>query len=175
MLVTVDGWVKRQKEIKEPGKSRIREGDRVLACVAGSTRATVGFFSSLGTCFTARFIDLPASTGHGEPIQKMFKLKDRETHRRGDQLRSSRAGRLDRRGPQAKPDVCPMLHGFAATTDGYALRFGLEKLAEVSSRSGRRFARPVAGQEVIGVVAVDGNETILAISERCRAIVCSAS
>ena len=75
VLVTADGWVKRQKEIKEPGKSRIREGDHVLACVAGSTRATLGFFSSLGTCYTARFIDIPASTGYGEPIQKLFKLK----------------------------------------------------------------------------------------------------
>ena len=78
VLVTADGWVKRQKEIKEPAKSRIRDGDRVLACVAGSTRSTLAFFSSLGTCYTARFIDIPASTGHGEPIQKMFKLKDGE-------------------------------------------------------------------------------------------------
>ena len=78
LLVTRDGWVKRQKEIKEPSKSRIRDGDSVLACVAGSTRATVGFFSSAGTCYTARFADLPSSTGFGEPIQKLFKLKDGE-------------------------------------------------------------------------------------------------
>ena len=169
-----DGWVKRQKEIKEPAKSRIREGDRVLACVAGSTRATVGFFSSLGTCFTARFIDLPASTGHGEPIQKMFKLKDQE--------RIVAVISFDPRTLEGsiaedpnKPDACPMLHGFAATSDGYALRFGLEKFAEPSSRAGRRYARPASGQQVVGVVPVHGSETILGITERCRAIVCAAA
>ncbi len=171
VLVTADGWVKRQKEIKEPSKSRIREGDRVLACVAGSTRATVGFFSSLGTCYTARFIDLPASTGHGEPIQKLFKLKDRE--------RIVAVVSFDERAlaasiaeDPARPDVCPLLHGLAVTSDGYGLRFGLQKFVEVSSRAGRRYARPAAEQEVIGVAAVHGSETLLGISRKCRAIVC---
>ena len=78
VLVTTDGWVKRQKQIADPGKSRLRQGDSVLACVAGSTRSTIGFFSSLGVCYTARMIDIPASTGFGEPIQKLFKMKDGE-------------------------------------------------------------------------------------------------
>ncbi|MEM7204553.1 MAG: DNA topoisomerase (ATP-hydrolyzing) [Planctomycetota bacterium] len=171
VLVTAGGWVKRQREIKEPHKSRMREGDAVLACVAGSTRATVGFFSSLGTCYTARFIDVPASTGHGEPVQKLFKLKDGE-----------RIVAVMSFDPRALPDsiaedpndpeACPILHGFAATTDGYALRFGLEKFAEPSSRAGRRFARPAAGHEVVGVSQVHGSEIILAISQKCRAIIC---
>ena len=173
LLVTRDGWVKRQKEIKEPTKSRIRDGDSVLACVAGSTRATVGFFSSAGTCYTARFADLPASTGFGEPIQKLFKLKDGE--------RIVAAVSFDKRtlkGSIAEdpkdPESCPMIHGFAATSDGYALRFGLDKFQEPSTRSGRRFARPAAGKSVIGVLKVHGSETILAVTERCRAIVCAA-
>ena len=78
VLITKDGWVKRQKQIADPGKSRLRQGDSVLACVAGSTRETIGFFSSLGVCYTARMIDIPASTGFGEPIQKLFKMKDGE-------------------------------------------------------------------------------------------------
>ncbi len=53
VLITRDGWVKRQKQIADPEKSRLRQGDQVLACVAGSTRSTVGFFSSLGVCYTA--------------------------------------------------------------------------------------------------------------------------
>ncbi|MEM6570510.1 MAG: DNA topoisomerase (ATP-hydrolyzing) [Planctomycetota bacterium] len=173
LLVTTDGWVKRQKEIKEPAKTRIRDGDSVLACVAGSTRATVGFFSSLGTCYTARFIDIPASTGFGEPIQKLFKLKDGE--------RIVAAVSFDKRSLKGeiaedpkKPDMCPMLHAFAATTDGYGLRFGLEKFAEPSTRSGRRFARPAAGQAVVDLTLVHGSETILAVTQRCRAIVCPA-
>ena len=78
VMITTDGWIKRQKQITDPSKSRLRQGDSVLTCVAGSTRATIAFFSSLGVCYTARMIDIPASTGFGEPIQKLFKLKDGE-------------------------------------------------------------------------------------------------
>ena len=77
VLVTADGWVKRQKEIN-PETTRLREGDRILSLVAGSTRATIVFFSNFGTAYTARIIDIPATTGYGEPIQKLFKLKDGE-------------------------------------------------------------------------------------------------
>jgi DNA gyrase subunit A len=176
VLVTADGWIKRQKEIKEPGKSRIREGDRVLACVAGSTRATLGFFSSLGTCYTARFIDVPASTGYGEPIQKLFKLKD------GEKIvgvlsfdpRTFAHGEQELVENPKNPDQCPWTHGFAATSDGYALRFGLQHLAEPSTRSGRRFARPAKDRAVVGFAPVHGHETILAVSADCRAMVCRA-
>ena len=174
LLVTKDGWVKRQREIKEPMKSRIRDGDRVLACVAGSTRATVGFFSSAGTCYTARFIDLPASKGYGEPIQKIFKLKDGEEIV-GVFSFDSRATGGDIGEDPNDPEACPMVHGFAATTDGYALRFALDKFIEPSTRSGRKYARPAAGQAVVGMEPIHGSETILAVTERCRAIVCPAN
>jgi len=173
VLVTADGWIKRQKEIKEPAKSRIREGDSVLACVAGSTTATLGFFSSLGTCYTARFVDVPASTGHGEPIQKMFKLKDGEKIIAVVSFDPRTLDGSIAEDPD-KPDACPMLHGLTATTDGFALRFGLDKFAEPSSRAGRRFARPAAGQAVVGLALVHGSEIVLAVSARCRAIVCPA-
>ena len=78
VIVSRDGWVKRQKEVKDLSTTRLREGDSVLAAVAGSTRATVVFFSNFGVAYTARFVDIPASTGYGEPIQKLFKLKDGE-------------------------------------------------------------------------------------------------
>ena len=77
VLVTADGWVKRQKEIN-PETTRLREGDRILSLVAGSTRAAITLFSNYGTAYTARIIDIPATTGYGEPIQKLFKLKDGE-------------------------------------------------------------------------------------------------
>jgi hypothetical protein len=38
--VSRDGWVKRQKEVKDLSTTRLREGDAVLAVLAGSTRAT---------------------------------------------------------------------------------------------------------------------------------------
>ena len=144
VLVTTDGWIKRQREIKDPAKSRLREGDAVLACLGGSTRTTVGFFSNFGVCYTARFIDIPASTGHGEPVQKLFKLKDGEKIIAAMSFdpRTLAHGEESLLEDPKDPDACPYVHGFAATSDGYALRFGLAPYAEVSTRSGRKYARP---------------------------------
>src|SRR5262249_939486 len=78
VIVSRDGWVKRQKEVKDLTTTRLREGDSALAAFAGSTRATCVFFSNFGVGYTSRIIDVPASTGYGEPIQKQFKLRDGE-------------------------------------------------------------------------------------------------
>src|SRR5690606_19053955 len=172
VMITTDGWIKRQKQITDPSKSRLRQGDSVLTCVAGSTRSTIGFFSSLGVCYTARMIDIPASTGFGEPIQKLFKLKD------GERIVS--AITFDPRviGDIAEdprhPDLCPETHALACTTNGFALRFGLAAFAEPSTRSGRRYARVAPDAGVVAVQPVHGSETILAVSEACRAMVCAA-
>ena len=170
VLITRDGWVKRQKNIADPEKSRLRQGDRVLACVAGSTRKTVGFFSSTGVCYTSRMIDIPASTGFGEPIQKLFKLKDGERIVSALSFDSRVIGNVF--ADPKEPDYCPEVHGFAASSNGYALRFGFEGLVEPSTRSGRRYARAASGAELIGVYAIDSTETVLAISQDCRAMIC---
>ncbi|HWP99455.1 MAG TPA: hypothetical protein VNK92_03195, partial [Vicinamibacterales bacterium] len=53
-----------------------------------------------------------------------------------------------------------------------ALRFGLEPFAEPSTRAGRRYARPAAGAEVVGVALVRGDETVVAATRRARAMLC---
>ena len=172
VLITRDGWVKRQKQIADPGKSRVRQGDSVLACVAGSTRETIGLFSSLGVCYTARMIDIPASTGFGEPVQKLFKMKDGERIVAAISFDSRVIGDVSE--DPKNPDLCPETHGFAASSSGFALRFGLEPFVEPSTRSGRRYARVSGDAAIIDVVPVHGQEVILAVSEKCRAMVCSA-
>src|SRR4029434_9573722 len=74
VIVSRDGWVKRQKEVKDLSTTRLREGDSVLARFPGRTSASVVFFATLGAAYTSRIIDVPASTGYGEPVQKLFKL-----------------------------------------------------------------------------------------------------
>lgn len=172
VLLSADGWVKRQKQIADPGKSRLREGDTVLGCVAGSTRSTVAFFSSFGVCYTARMIDVPASTGYGEPVQKLFKMKDGERIVSVLSLDSRAIGNVFE--DPKHPDYCPEVHGFAASSNGFAMRFGLEQFVEPSTRTGRRFARVAPGAEIVGVEAIAGTETILAISSECRAVICPA-
>ena len=91
-LLSRDGWVKRQKEVKDLATTRLREGDAVMAVVAGSTRATAVFFTNYGTAYTCRIIDVPASTGYGEPIQQPVQVQGRRARRRRLQPRSA-AGR----------------------------------------------------------------------------------
>lgn len=172
VMVTTDGWVKRQKQIADPSKSRLRQGDTVLACVGGSTRATLGLFSSLGVCYTARFIDIPASTGFGEPIQKLFKMKDGERIISVVSFDPRRIGVIHE--DPKHPDYCPEVHGFAASSNGFALRFGLAPFAEPSTRSGRRYARVTGDASIVDVVPITGSEVILAVSANCRAIVCES-
>ncbi len=172
ILITRDGWVKRQKQIADPSKSRLRQGDEVLACVAGSTRETIGLFSSLGVCYTARMIDIPASTGFGEPMQKLFKMKDGERIVAAISFDPRVIG--DIKEDPKHPDYCPETHAIAATSNGFALRFGLEPFVEPSTRSGRRFARVAGGAAVVDVAAIHGSEILLAVSRACRAMVCPA-
>ena len=125
-----DGWVKRQKEVKDLSTTRLREGDAVLAAFAGSTRATCVFFTNFGVAYTCRIIDVPASTGYGEPIQRLFKLKDGEKIVGGAQPRSARRSATSSRR-QSEPDAAPPVHAVAVTSDGYAC-------GSASSRSSSR-------------------------------------
>ena len=149
--------------------TRLREGDSVLVCEVGSTRATILFLSNYGAAYTCRIIDIPATTGHGEPIQKLFKLKD------GEQIVA--AFSLDPRAIgdiQEEPgsEYAPETHAVAVSSDGFALRFGLEPFVEPSTRNGRRYARPKSGAEITGVAKIHGDETLLTASVQCRAMVC---
>ncbi|MEE2934494.1 MAG: DNA topoisomerase (ATP-hydrolyzing) [Planctomycetota bacterium] len=172
ILITKEGWIKRQKQIAQPSKSRLRQGDSVLGCVGGSTRETIGLFSSLGVCYTTRMIDIPASTGFGEPVQKLFKMKDGERIVAVMSFDPRVIG--DIREDPKQADLCPAVHALAVSSNGFALRFGLESFAEVSTRSGRRFARVKSGATIVDVAAIDGSENVLAISHQCRAMICHA-
>jgi DNA gyrase subunit A len=170
VIVSRDGWVKRQKEVKDLSTTRLREGDSVLAVVAGSTRATAAFFTNFGVAYTCRLIDVPASTGYGEPIQRLFKFKDGE--------KVVAAVSLD---PRATPRIAakkegdvPPTHALAVTSDGYSLRFGLAPFVEPSTRAGRRFARPSKEATVVGVAVVTGGETVIAATQQARAMLCKA-
>jgi DNA gyrase subunit A len=178
VIVSRDGWIKRQKEVKDLSTTRLREGDAVLAAFAGSTRATCVFFSNAGVAYTSRFIDVPASTGYGEPIQRLFKLKDGETIVAAMSLdprtlTSRRAGKAGEEG--ADPASDGVTHAVAVTSDGYALRFGLDSFVDASTRAGRRYARPSEGAEVVGVEAIEGTETLIAATADARGLLCKAT
>ena len=125
---------------------------RCWRCSPGARGRRSCSSANFGSAYTARIIDVPASTGYGEPVQSLFKFKDGE--------RVVAAASLDPRVATAiaakKEGDAPPTHAVAVTTDGYSLRFSLEPFVEVSTRTGRRFARVGDGAEVVGVSIVQG-------------------
>jgi DNA gyrase subunit A len=169
-LLSRDGWIKRQKDVKDLATTRLREGDAVMAVVAGSTRATAVFFTNYGTAYTCRFIDIPASTGYGEPIQRLFKFRDGERVVAAFSLDPRLSGAITAPSPEDPPPV----HAVAVTSDGYSLRFSLAPFVEPSTRAGRRYARTADGAEVVGVARTTGRETLITATRQARAMLCRA-
>src|SRR6187399_402101 len=170
VIISRDGWVKRQKEVRDLSTTRLREGDGVLAVLPGSTRTSVVFFTNLGAAYTSRIVDVPASTGYGEPIQKLFKLRDRERVIAAFSLDP----RVSKKIEAKKEGDVPPAHALAVTSDGYSLRFSLEPFVEVSTRAGRRYARVGEGAEVVGVSVIQGKEILIAATRQARALLCKA-
>ncbi|HVU53371.1 MAG TPA: DNA topoisomerase IV subunit A [Polyangia bacterium] len=161
VILSRDGWLKRAREIKDISTTRVREGDAVLAAVRGSTKEAVAIFSNLGSCYVIRVNDVPASTGYGEPVQKLFNFRDGE--RVVGALLMSEA---------ATPKGALAL---GVTKRGYGMRFGLEIHRELSTRAGRRFAKPAEGDEVVGVALVGqakNEELVCAVTSDAHAILC---
>lgn len=170
VLISRDGWVKRQKEVRDITNTRLREGDSLLAAMVGSTRSTGIFFSNFGIAYSCRLIDVPATTGYGEPIQRLFKFKDGEY--------VTAAISLD---PRVTPNITatkrqpiPKTHGVTVSSDGYSLRFSFAPFLEPSTRSGRRFARPAHGAEIVGVEKTTGKEVLITATREARALLCHA-
>ena len=168
VIVSRDGWVKRQKEVKDVTSTRLREGDAVLAVLPGSTRSTVVFFSNFGVAYTTRITDIPASTGYGEPIQRFFKLRDGERVVAALSLDPRVAGEIAPRKEGAEPKV----QAVAVSSDGYSLRFSLQPFVEPSTRAGRRYAKAAEKAEFVGVARVTGSETLIAATREAHAMLC---
>ena len=161
VILSSQGWVKRVREVKDLGSTRLRDGDSVLAAVAGSTRASVAFLSNLGSCYVCRIHDVPQSTGYGDPVQKFFKLADGE---RMIAMLSFDPRALDVPAPtegSAEPE--PPL-AVAVTKGGLGFRFSLRPHRDPSTRAGRRFARLNDGDEVLAVMPVDSADAVLCAS-----------
>jgi DNA gyrase subunit A len=160
VVVTRDGWVKRVRELKDPTSTRMREGDEVMALVSGSLKSLIVFFSSAGSAYVTRFNDVPASTGYGDPVQKLFKFDDQE--------RVIGALSLDPRLPIPTQMV-------GISKDGYGMRFSLEPHKEVSTRSGRRFAKAGKDDQIIGVAPCTEKDLLAVVTQKTNALVCKVA
>jgi DNA gyrase subunit A len=169
VIVTRDGWTKRQKSFTDVASIRVRDDDRVGWVYRARARQTLTFFTDRGTAYTLRANDVPMTTGHGEPIQKMFAFEDREhvvgvlchdprclpdpaeappepppllqkmLHGEAGQLNGNGDG--NGHGNGAVSSVPPPPYAVAMTAGGKVLRFSLASLAPVSTRKGRVVVR----------------------------------
>ncbi len=174
VLVTTSGWTKRQRTINL-ATTRMREGDAPLALVGGSTRACVVFFSNFGTAYTCRIHDVPPSTGHGTPVQGLFKFKD------GERVVAA-TGTDPRVMPEfaePKPELGeeyedPYPHFLAVTRKGNALRFTLWPHKDPSTKRGRMYARVGKGDEIVSVFKIYADEDVCVVSRKGRVLRCNA-
>ncbi|MEO8211877.1 MAG: DNA topoisomerase IV subunit A [Myxococcales bacterium] len=160
VIVSRDGWLKRVREIKDLSATRLREGDSILMAARGGTKESLALFSNFGTCYVLRVNDVPQSTGYGEPVQKLFNLKD------GERI----IGGLMTTGATMPAGSLAM----AATKRGFGLRFGLDTHRELSTRAGRRFARPAEGDEIVGVAVTGPGDIVSVVTATGRALLCKA-
>ena len=174
VLLTRDGWVKRQRSINL-ATTRMRDGDEALALVGGSTKECVVFFTNKGSAYTCRVNDVPASTGHGDPVQKLFKFKDGE--------RAIAAVGTDPRVMEEfafpKPELGedyeePYPHLLAITRGGMALRFTLWPHKDPSTTRGRMFGKLKGDDEFIAVFKVYAEEPVTALTRAGRVLTCLA-
>ncbi|MDR3637504.1 MAG: DNA topoisomerase IV subunit A [Isosphaeraceae bacterium] len=194
VIVTRDGWTKRQKSFTDVASIRVRDDDRVGWIYRARARQTITFFTDRGIGYTMRVNDIPLTTGHGEPIQKQFAFEDNE-HIVGVICHDPRCLPDPGHAPQAPPAlvqrvlnpelaptngngahaaVPPPPYGVALTAGGKVLRFALATLAPVSTRKGRVVVRldpAVPGDLAVGVEATDGSESVCLATRSARVLI----
>ena len=158
VILSRDGWLKRVREVKDLSATRLREGDAILAVVRGSTKEAVAIFSNFGSAYVIRINDVPASSGYGEPVQKLFNFRDGE--RVVGALAMNAAG-----APKGALAV-------AVSKNGFGLRFNLDAHRELSTRAGRRFAKPAEGDEIVGVALAGDKDVVCVVTSDARALLC---
>jgi DNA gyrase subunit A len=175
VIVTRDGWVKRQRSYTEVGAIRVREGDSVGWVLGASTRATVAFLTSTGKAYTVRVDALPSTTGHGDPIQKFFEFADRETvvgvvsydprvlPPGVADPKGSDPGLFGGDGAPAADVVGPFV--VAVSRMGQGVRLGADTFAEPSNKNGRTLMRLDRGDAVVMADVAGGGENVCLASK----------
>jgi DNA gyrase subunit A len=173
VLITRDGWIKRQRNVNLES-TRMREGDSPLALLGGSTRECIILFSNRGSAYVTRINDVPPSTGHGTPVQKLFKFKDGE--------RVVGAATTDPRFmpefASPKPELGeeyeePYPHFIAVSKTGMSLRFTAWPHKDPSTRGGRLFGKLKDGDEFVDVFQVYAEDDVIGVSKKGKLLRCN--
>ena len=180
VIVSRDGWVKRQRSYSDIQSIRTRDGDEIGWALGASTRSTVAFVTNFGRAYTVRASDLPSTTGYGDPIQKLFDFSDRE--------RIVGVLSFDPRvlpDPVPSPDAEPELftedeasekddlrpYIVSVSRGGQILRTAIDGIAEPSNRNGRILMRLEKGDELFAVAISAGDENVCIATRESYALI----
>jgi DNA gyrase subunit A len=167
VIVTRDGWLKRQRSYTDIANIRVREGDAVTHVLGGSTRAMLGIFTNFGRAYTLRIDQLLSTSGHGEPVQKHFEFSNAERivgvvsfdQRVLPEPAPLPADSPDLFGGDGMPDEDPDgPHIVAVTSGGQGLRIPVSNFIEQSTRNGRLYARLRDKDRVLAAYVASGTE-----------------
>ncbi|MDQ7781393.1 MAG: DNA topoisomerase (ATP-hydrolyzing) [Desulfomonilaceae bacterium] len=186
VILSRQGWIRRIKsEVEDSSALKFREGDGLFGLVRVNTGRTVALFSNLGKVYVVRAIDIPATTGFGEPIGNLLGFGDGESvvgMIAPDPVQPEAEGTepMDDVGTadasldedevqfemfhvpertQEQPEVnlpTGPNHGVVVTRSGKGFRFDYEILREPTKRMGRKLVNLRGDDETLGVIPETG-------------------
>ncbi len=154
VMVTRDGWFKRQKSYSDLSTIRVRDNDEVGWVMPGRTPNTLLLFSNMGRVYTMRIDEVPSTTGYGDPVQAYFDFDDGEKvvgvltmDKRVLQNVAPDQPSLvdDEEAEEGEPQM------IAITRAGQSVRFTLDGFEDPSTVKGRMFMRLGKKDEVVNV------------------------
>lgn len=176
VVITRDGWIKRQGTITGVEKVRVKEGDSIGWAMRSTTRHTITLYTTQGSAYTLRVDTIPATTGYGEPIQKYFAFADGE---RVVGVVSHDPRNLPPGPTQAAlplGDEPPPPYFIAVSTGGKVVRLPVAMMVEPSNRNGRYFMKLEEGTDkVIAAYVSDGEDHVCLASTQGNVLAFLAS
>ena len=180
VIVSRDGWVKRQKSYSDLDKIRVRDNDAIGWVLPGRTRSTAMYFTNAGRCYTLRIDDLTSTTGYGDPLQAIFDFADGEqvVGVLTDDDRVLVAPMLEKPQPDLVPgesteeddEEWTQPQMVAITAQGQSVRYSITPFKEPSTRKGRLFMRLGRGDRIVNCEACDGTENVAIASRNGRGL-----
>lgn len=79
VILSRQGWIRRIKsEVEDDSALKFRESDGLFGWARVNTARPVAIFSNLGKVYVIKAIDIPATSGYGEPIGSIMNFGDGE-------------------------------------------------------------------------------------------------
>lgn len=161
VIITRNGRVKRQKTVNDAATVRVQDGDSVQFAIRTDTAKLLSIFTAQGRVYTFRAVDIPQSTGNGEPIQTLLTFKD------GDTIVSAmHAGDL-----AVETSEIAIFTKLGRATRASAMEYGVG----TTMRTGKRVVALDDGDSVVAVTPCSPTKRFVVVSDNANIYTVNAS